>query len=222
MKLTHRGLSVWISSDDEELNIWTFKTGGIVVARWDDSVHADFVGGHIAVEDGQRIRVNVKSDGSMGAIAVDLSIDGYRISGPCLKGEGMAWIDGVSRSTSLPGGMAGSFRIEKKGDGAQDVEISEKYRGVIALRVRFLGPYEGSQDDEDDDIEVLDDVQLPDTKRGCPSGLRVGLSGESDGQHKYPTYVLANTRCALPAVEFLFRYNTRGMHIPLTCIVIRR
>lgn len=137
MKLAHRGIRVWISSDGIEQNIWVWRMNGKVIPKWDKRLNADTVAGHIAVEEGQvrvvvspgpmplavetddvhlqRLRVNVESDGSMGAIAVDLLIDGYQVTGPYLKGEGTAWIEGVS---APPKGrfMAGRFQIVKISD----------------------------------------------------------------------------------------------------------
>ena len=146
------------------------------------------------------IRVNVESDGSMGAIATSLRIDGVDIRGPYLKGAGTAWVAGVSASSSKSTwhGMPGRFQIEQTGatgmcmvhrrpssssheETAEHTDVNPKYNGSIGVLIHFLGPYEPSNDEDgDNDIEVYDNAQFPDTKRGCPEGegnLRMGCVG---------------------------------------------
>ncbi|VDB85631.1 unnamed protein product [Peniophora sp. CBMAI 1063] len=182
MKLSHRGLNAWISSDNEEQDIYVWSPHGENVnkARWEEKLKADLVAGHIAVEGGQRLRVNVESDGSLGAIAIFLSVDGVPLHGPFLKGKGTAWMDGVSCAPKS-GKMSGRFCFEYTSYEARHIEKNRKYHGAIGVLVRFLGSYEGPPGDEDDDdIEVLDNIDLPDTWRGSfrqdpESSLRVGF-----------------------------------------------
>ena len=58
MKLAHRGIRVWISSDGNELPVWKWSASKKVQARWDKTVPADLVSGYIAVEEKQ-VRVVV-------------------------------------------------------------------------------------------------------------------------------------------------------------------
>lgn len=53
MKLSHRGLHVWISTEGVEQNLWMGKHRTSNTAKWDEKLQADSVTGHIAVEEGQ-------------------------------------------------------------------------------------------------------------------------------------------------------------------------